>query len=206
MVAIVTVRLADDQLNRWSNIIGEIGEGRARKAMVRAVNRTVDMVFTRVVRSLVKQTSAPRKMVVASLKKRKASHHGGAVEGAVVARGGRLSLKYFKPVEVRSGTEVTVMGGKEYIEGAFFKSGWAKKGRGSGNAGLGNLTNRRVVLGGHVYKRTSKDRTPIEKQFGPSIPAQMVDGATAEVFRKEGAEILQRRVSHEMGRMLAGAS
>lgn len=181
----IIISAGDENLRRFQNQIGSLGD-KAPPALARAINRTVDMVYTQTVRSLVKQTSAPRKIVVASLRKRKASA-GGVLEGAVEARGKELSLKLFKPKQFKAGTKATVWGKRQMFPGAFMGP------RPGVVAG---------ALGGHVWVRTSKARTPIKKLFGPSIPKEMIKDETAAQFQAIAPPILARRVEHELGRLL----
>ncbi|MDP9590335.1 UNVERIFIED_ORG: hypothetical protein J2W19_002894 [Shinella zoogloeoides] len=57
-------------------------------------------------------------------------------------------------------------------------------------------------LNGHVFIRTTKDRFPIEMLFGPSVPEEIVRGESERVFRETVADMLPKRVAHELGRML----
>jgi len=63
----IVIRPLDAMLARYGNALGAIGEGQARKAMARAVNRTTDAVHTRVIRAVVRQSSIPREIVARSI-------------------------------------------------------------------------------------------------------------------------------------------
>lgn len=182
----IIVSPADPVLDRFANQLGAIGD-KAPAAIGRAINRTVDMVYTQTVRSLVKQTSAPRAVVVAAMRKKYASTSGGALEGAVIATGRELSLKIFKPAQFKAGTKATVWGKRQLFPGAFMGPKPGAIGR---------------KLRGHVFTRTSKDRFPIKKLYGPSIPKEMVKDASAAQFQSIAPPILARRVEHEIGRLL----
>ncbi len=189
----ISISLGDDNLRRFQNQIGALGD-KAPPALARAINRTVDMVYTQTVRSLVRQTAAPRAIVVASLRKRYASTSGGALEGAVQARGKELPLKLFKPKQFKAGTKATVWGKRQMFTGAFIYAGNYKSGK--------------LVSGGHVFRNTrgfnskSGRNNKIEKMFGPSIPKEMVKDETAAQFQAIAPPILARRVEHELGRLL----
>jgi hypothetical protein len=183
----IIITPGDDVLRRYSNQIGAIGEGKAQAAMGRAINRTVDMVYTQTVRVLVRQTSAPRSVVVASMRKKYASTSGGALEGMIIAKGRELPLKMFKPVQFKAGTKATVWGKRQLFKGAFM-------GPRPGAIAL--------ALKGHVWTRTSEARLPIKKMFGPSIPKEMVKDQSAAQFESMAPPILARRLEHEIGRML----
>lgn len=186
MVQII-IAPADNVLARYSNQIGAIGSEKAHTAFARAINRTVDMVYTQTVRTLVKQTSAPRAVVIAAMRKKRASTSGGALEGAVVATGRHLPLKLFKPRQFKAGTKATVWGKRQMFAGTFMgpKPGAVA-----------------MALGGHVWKRAGAGRLPIEKLFGPSIPVEMVKDQSAAQFQAIAPPILARRIEHEIGRLL----
>lgn len=199
-----SVRLfrADDNIARYGNMMGALGPERTHAAFARAINRTVQMMRTRVTRALVQQTSAPRSAVVAALTTRQAYPGGGSLQGEIVAKGKPLPLKLFKPKESGSGTVAKVWGGSRFYQGAFIKSGRPLKGGKADRGGLGHLGGRRVVLGGDVFHRSGKSRLPIEKMYGPAIPVEMVKDQSAWVFTAEAGPILERRVNHELGRLL----
>lgn len=182
----VVIAPADDVLRRFQNQIGAIGD-KAPQAIGRAINRTVDQVYTLTVRTLVKQTSAPRAVVASSIRKRYASTSGGALEGALVATGRELPLKLFKPRQFKAGTKATVWGKRQLFPGAFM------------GPRPGTLAPR---LKGHVWTRESKDRLPIKKLYGPSIPKEMVKDESAGQFQREAPFILDKRLRHEIGRLL----
>ena len=57
-------------------------------------------------------------------------------------------------------------------------------------------------LRGHVFIRTSNKRLPIKKLYGPSIPKEMIKDQSAATFQAEAPAILDRRIEHELGRLL----
>jgi hypothetical protein len=58
--------------------------------------------------------------------------------------------------------------------------------------------------GGHAYKRTSAERLPIKKLWGPSIPKEMVKGASEAAFYAVVRAALPERLAHELYRVLPG--
>lgn len=189
-MASITINPTDNILHTFTNQIAAIGEGKARVALARAVNRVTTTVDGRVVRALVKQTSAPRKIVRAQVKKyltTTALGSSGAIEGRVVATGRPIALKHFKPKQNSKGTAVTIYGKRETIAGAFM------------GARPGMLTSK---FHGHVFKRRGIKRLKIDKQLGPSIPPELVKGESLRIFEQTVATMLPERVRHELGRML----
>lgn len=174
-------------LQRFENMLGALG-AEAPKAVNRALNRTGDMARTQVVRTLARQTGLPQKTIRKSVKVKRSTWSD--LNYTMSAAGGDVSLKYFKPRETRKGVSALVRGQRELYESTFLKGG--------------SFTRGRVVLnmGRHVFLRVG-NRTDLEKQkSGVVIPAEMVDGATAEAFDRTVEVQLPRRLDHEISRLL----
>lgn len=174
-------------LERFGNMIGSLGLD-GPKAVNRALNRTGDMARTRVVRTLAKQTGLPQKIIRKAVKVKRSSWE--SLEYRLSSSGGDVSLKYFKARETRRGVVAFVRGARELHEGAFIKGGSFARGR--------------VVLnmGGHAFQRIG-GRTELEKlKSGVFIPVEMVEGATARAFEDVVADVLPRRLDHEISRLL----
>jgi hypothetical protein len=175
-------------LERFGNMIGALGQD-GPKAVNRALNRTGDMARTRVVRELAKQTGLPQKTIRKAVKVKRSSWQD--LEYRLSSSGGDVSLKYFKARETRKGVTAFVRGERELFEGAFTKGGSFARGRVALN------------MGGHVFQRIG-GRTELEKlKSGVFIPIEMVEGATAAAFEDVVADVLPRRLDHEINRILA---
>ena len=59
-------------------------------------------------------------------------------------------------------------------------------------------------LGGQVFKREGRARLPIRKLWGPSLPIELVRGASPAAFEKSAAADLPQRLAHELGRLFPG--
>lgn len=174
-------------LKKFENMLGALGRD-ASKAIVRSQNRVGDMARTQVVRTLAKQTSLPQKTIRKAVQPQRASW--GDMTYTLRASGGDVSLKYFKPRETQKGVTAFVRGKRELYESTFLKGGSFARGR------------VELKMGGHVFLRVG-GRTDLEKQTsGVVIPAEMVDGATADAFEETVATHLPRRLNHEIGRLL----
>lgn len=185
----LSVGFGDDDLNRFANMLGAVSEEKGRQALARAVNRTTRTVQSRVIRAIAKRSGIPTKIVRRQVRVRLASHKGeGAIDGVVYANGKPLSLKHFKARQFSFGVRAKVYNKWERIPSAFIYAG---------NYRSGKLFSR-----GHVFLRTSKDRYPVELQTGPSVPEEMVVGEAVQQYETTVAEMLPRRVAHELGRML----
>ena len=156
--------------------------------MNRALNRTGDMARTQVIRTLAKQTSLPQKTIRKAVEVKRSSW--SELTYTLSAAGGDVALKFFKPRETRRGVTALVRGQRGLYESTFLKGGSFAVGRVALN------------MGGHVFLRVG-NRTDLEKQkSGVVIPAEMVDGATAEAFERTVSEQLPRRLDHEISRLL----
>lgn len=194
----------DGLLGRFANQIGAVGEGQARIAMSRAINRAVDMSYTQVVRALVKQTSIPRALLVSQISKNKSAQLGtGPLVGSIYATGSELPLSKFRPVQFSWGVRAKVWGKVERFPHAFIFGG--------------TFRNKAAPIAGnapeyHVFVRngrTMQDRegkkgrdNAFAELFGPSIPKEMVKDAAAETFLRVSREALIKRLSVELNHIL----
>lgn len=174
-------------LRRFDNMLGALGK-EAPKVLSRAVNRAGDMARTQVRRELTAQTGLKRKTIVKAVKTKRAGWRDLSYE--MRSRGGDIALKFFAARETRKGVSAAPFGKRRVFAGMFIKGG-----RVPGRVPLN--------MGGHVFRRVGQGRVPIELQdSGVIIPAEMVEGATAQAFRTTASRELPRRVEHEIGRLL----
>ncbi|WP_338606873.1 phage tail protein [Pelagibacterium nitratireducens] len=158
----------------------------------RAVNRTGDMARTRVVRALAGQTGLQQKLLRKAVKPTRANYD--RIAYVMRAKGGDISLKYFKPRETRKGVSAAPFGKREVFASSFMRGG--------------RFPHRVAVprFHGHVFERDGRERTPITKlKSGVIIPAEMVQGETAKAFESAVRQILPVRFAHEINRLTGGA-
>ena len=185
----VEVDLKDQVLSNFANQIGAIGEEKGRQAMARAVNRVTRTVEGRVARAVAKQSSIPTYIVRTQIGRRLAAHKGnGPLEGIVYATGSPLPLKVFNPKQFSWGVRAKVWGHMERFPSQFMYGGRWNSGK--------------LIAGGHVFARTTANRLPIEKQFGPSVPEELVRDEAARVFHHTVQTMLPKRIAHELSRLL----
>jgi citrate lyase gamma subunit len=185
----IDIRLSDDHIQRFANMTAAVGEGKARLAIARAINRVVDSVHGKVIRAVVKQTSIPRRIVKLAVQKSKVSVKGdGPLQGVIYASGRPISLKHFGARQFSFGVRAKVWGETRRYASHFI------------NAGRWNSGN--PVSRGHVFQRVGKKRLPIEKIDGPSIPEGLIAGEATHAFTSTVETMLPARVSHELGRLL----
>jgi len=178
------------ELNQFGNMLGALGKN-APKVITRALNRTGDMGKTHVVRALAKQTGLPQKTIRKAVKVKRASWQD--LEYSLTSSGGDVALKFFKKRETPDGV-VAHLGtarGKVLFDRTFFRGG---------------AFPRRVNLsafGGHVLDRVSEYRFDLKVvKSGVFIPIEMVEGETADAFEAVVADVLPRRLDHEISRSL----
>lgn len=185
-MAISTLEIDASQIEHLAELFKK-AEQQAPAAIARAVRRTGDMTATRVVRSLTAQTGLKRQVIARAVKKAPAG-----LTYSLKSRGGNVHLKYFKARETRKGVSAAPWNQRRVFAGMFIKGG-----RFPHRVALG--------LGGQVYARTGKGRTPIASQrSGLFIPKEMISGATAAEFLAAVRTILPPRLAHEIAAILGG--
>lgn len=173
-----------DQLKRALEMLSE---RRFRGVANRVVNRTGDMARTQVRRELSGQTGLPRKTIVKAV--RISRSMASTLNYRMTARGGDVSLKYFRPRETRAGVVARPFGQRKLFAGTFLRGG--------------RFPNRKgLVFQGHVVRRLGKARLPIRVvKSGVVIPREMTSGATARAFRATVARVMPQRLAHELRRL-----
>ena len=185
----ISIIPGDDLLRRYGNALGQLGENDGHKALARAVNRTTNTVYSRTVRAISKQSSIPTKVVRRHMHKLTVRPGGGgALEGKVFASGRPIPIKEFRPKQFSYGVKVKLWGKMQRLEGMFIKAG--------------HFRSSQDVANGHVFQRVTSKSLPIELQYGPSVPEELVRDESAAVFERTVADMLPKRVAHEIGRLL----
>lgn len=181
---------ADRVLQDYMRGVEKLSEADARKGLVRAVNRTTDTVYTRVVRAVVRQSSIPRRIVREQTSKRKAAIKGqGEISGAVYSSGEPVPLKEFNARQFSYGVKAKVWGKMRRFETTFIFAGTFNSGK--------------TVGGGHVFQRVRSSSLPIVKQLGPAVSSELVRSKSKEEFERTVETMLPDRVKHELSRLIA---
>lgn len=157
------IRVDVSQLERLVPALQELSAAQRERVIPRALNDVMDGVYTRVVRILAEETGAQQKRVRGIMRKRPA--RPGILKAEIVARDEFMSLKDFRPSQRKAGVSASPWGERKVFPRTFFGPG------------------------GHVYKRISSSRLPIERLYGPAIPRQMLRGKTEEIVH----EVVQAR-------------
>jgi len=179
----------DDDLKRYANQIGAIGQKKAHVAFARAINRVTTTVRGKVARAVARQSSIPVSLVRKQMVRKTVRPGGGGVlEGAVVGTGGAIPLRVFRPKQFTWGVRVKLWGKQQRYSGMFIYAGRYNSGK--------------EVATGQVFQRTTTASLPIERQFGPAVPAEMIRTEARKEFERTVADMLPKRIQHELSRML----
>lgn len=182
----VRLRFADQVMLRFGTKMTELGDGKAKLAMKRAIVHTGKKAKTQVVRALTSQTGLKRKTIVRAVKDVRA----GDLQFILQTDGGEVSLRHFKARETRAGVKASPWNKPQVFKGTFMKGGRFPK-----RVGL--------KMNGQVFQRTGSKRSPIERvKSGLFIPTEMVTGQTQQAWRAVIDRDLMPRLQHEIGRML----
>lgn len=185
----LTISPSDEILDQYANALGALGARDGHRALARAVNRTTNTVYGRVIRAIARQSSIPARVVRQAITKRTVRPgSGGDLTGVIQALGKPLPLKVFRPRQLSYGVRVKLWGQWQRMEGTFIYAGTYRSGQ--------------EVAGGHVFQRVTTASLPIEMQRGPSVPEEMVKGESERQFEQTVADMLPQRVAHEIGRLL----
>ena len=148
----------------------------------RGLNRAGDKTRTKVIRVLRDQTGAKYGAIKKALKVKRATY--GRLEYRIDASGQHLSLKEFGARQGKKGVSAAPWNKRQV-----FKHTFGPKIKG---------------LGGHVFVRTTNERVPIEKLWGPAIPKEMVKDESAAAFYAAAREYLPDAILHELAALLGG--
>lgn len=185
----LTITAEDRNVEAYARALQNVGNKEGHRAMARAINRVVDMAYTRVVRAVSRQSSIKQALVRRDTAKRKVKPgRGGELEGAIRAYGWPIPLREFGAVQFKAGVRARVYGKLTRFPGTFINAG--------------RYYTKNPVGEGHVFQRTTAESLPIERQDGPSVPEQLTKGQSADVFQTLTAQQLPIRIRHELKRIL----
>ncbi|MEK4713470.1 phage tail protein [Sporosarcina sp. FSL K6-5500] len=154
---------------------------KAPNAISAALNRTVTNVATNLNKEVRKEYTIKAGDVKGTIKKRTANR--GDLRASVKSTGGVIPLDKFKTSKL----------GRKQVKVAV-KKGQLKKVLGAFAAD---------ISGPKIFKRKTKKRLPINKLFGPSVPQMAGESSIAERINNQASETFERRLDHEINRLLA---
>lgn len=180
----ISMRFADSNHIRFRDAVAMIGEGRARQAFARGVNRTGDKGRTKTIRALASQIGLTQAKVksfgaIRTIRARPSAD----IEYRIESTGAKIPLKEFSARQFGYGVRAKPWGKSQKFESAFIFAGHPGSGK--------------PVSKGDVFVRTSGSSYPIRKLFGPSVPEEMVKDQSAEAFQDSALD-LGPRIAHEV--------
>jgi len=163
-------------VERWIAACKEAPD-RGAAAMRMAVNDAGNGARTQVVRTLARQMGVPVTTVRQSLTTIPATPRDLVYELGSV--GGYLSLSSFDAQQRRAGVSARPWGRRRIFRGTFIIP----------------------RFGGHVFRRTTRARFPIQRLWGPAMPQELVRGTVPNVFEREVRQRLPVRLRHHLDRL-----
>lgn len=160
-------------------------DAKVRRAAARAINRSAESVKTDVVRRMRTHRGLNASTIREALAIRRANATSLLAE--VIASGKPIPLRDYGARQTRKGVTVRVnptRGRKLVVK-------------------HGNKAFEIQKFGKHVFVRQGKQRTPIKKLFGPSIPATFLRKQIVEAMNQVAAREWPKRFQHELQRELA---
>lgn len=161
-----------------------------KKAVPRAINRAMESARTVGVQQARDQYTVKARAIRSTIKLDRAN--ANKMIGVITSSGSPISLYDFKvnPKTVngrrRSPIRVSVKKGQQTLLNRAFIARL-----GSGKTG--------------VFERVGDKRFPIKLLFGPSAPQMLGNENVANMIEKTATETMDKRLDHEIGRLLDGA-
>ncbi|MEN8702495.1 phage tail protein [Bacillus infantis] len=181
----VVVNTDTQMLNDVRERLGTFSR-KAPNAISSALNRAVTNVSSNVSKEVRKKYTVKSSDIKQTLSKTRASRQD--LHAIVKSKGELLPLDRFK-VSPRSVQPKR----KKPIKVAVKKEGLKPL--------LGAFVGE--IHGTKVFKRVGKKRLPIRRLFGPSIPQMIENEEVRSFINQEGNETFNRRLDHEINRILA---
>lgn len=183
----VIVEVDEQMIREVEKRLGEMSK-KAPNVISNALNRAMTNVASNIKKEVRKEYIIKAKDIEATLIRRKATRN--ALSASILSRGNPIPLDRFK-VSPRTVQPKR----KKPIKVAVKKTG------------LKELMGAFVadIHGIKVFRRRTKKRLPIDRLFGPSIP-QMINDKVAERINEEGRTTFQKRLEHEINRILGTGS
>ena len=191
----ITTAFADGHtVEGFEKRLADLGARKGQQALTRAIRRTQEKVRTDVTRAIVRQSSIPRARVRKSIALRRPQPVGAGVEGIVESTGSQIPLKEFGARQFAYGVRAKVYGKSTRFPGMFIMGGTPSSGR---PADQGH-----VLLNTREHNPKSGRENMPRRQFGPSVPEEMVKNEAKTAFENAVATTLPRRLDHEIARLI----
>jgi len=183
------IQIDPKQIERAEILLKDIPNG-ASKAIVNALNRSVEGARTDAVKKVRERYIIKAKDVRDTIQIKKATYDD--LTAIVKASGSPVALSKFKitpssPPKTRRKKPIiarVTRGGGGPIPGAFVAK------MESGHVG--------------VFERVGKARLPIKQLYGPSVPQMLGHESVTEYVEEQAREKVEKRLEHEINRLLKG--
>lgn len=178
----IQITAKSDEIEKAVKMLAGVPGG-AQKALSLALNRSLDSAKSEAVRAVAEEYTVKQKQVRPTMRAKKSS--ASNLEAEIVSTGASLPLMEFK-VAPRSDTT----GNRRQPIRVQVKKG-----------GGGKLT-RSFIHKGRVYEREGETRLPIRPLSGPAVPVMLNNEQVVERVEKKAIETVEKRLDHEVGRLL----
>ncbi|MFY0521018.1 phage tail protein [Lysinibacillus sp. UGB7] len=157
------------------------------KVVSRAINRSAHAARAQANRSVREHYNIKQRDVSSTIKVRTASPDN--LTASIRSSGEPLKLMTFRvspngPKKVKQVTVGVKKGSRKRIKGAFVT------GMNSGHV--------------NVFTRVTKKRLPIRGHYGPSVPQMIGNESVVSVVENKAYDVLDKRLEHEINRLLRG--
>lgn len=182
--------------------LSEITE-KSKLVMMRSMNRVASTVSTSVKKEVSARYFISQKKVAETLHIEKSTTSN--LVASVVSKGSKLGLEKFKvsplrPVKLSKNGKRT----PRVYKAAIKKSGGLKPLTGKNIVGRNNKPFVAIMQNGHtgVFFRETWEAYPIKSIMGPAVPQLAGKKEIMEVVNKKANETLQKRIEHELSRVM----
>lgn len=159
--------------------LDEMPRGPARRAIVRGLNKTATNVRTSASSAIRKRRALSAKVVRDALAIRKANNQ--KLVSSIVVTGRPIPLRDYKARQTKKGITAQVSPGKRKLV-----------------SHRGNAAFFVQKIGGHVFARQGRDRLPIKKLYGPSLPSTFAQEEVRKAWTATAVEVMPKRLAEEM--------
>lgn len=182
------IEVSAAQIDRAENMLKHIPKS-APKALARAINRAANSARTEAGRKARETYHINHKDVISTIRIDRATSMSLAAK--VTSRGNTVSLAKFRvtPKQPAPKRKIPISVRVKRGEGGPVKRAFVAR-----------------VQNGHlgVFERAGKRRLPFQELYGPPVPVMLGSPTVRAWVEEKAAETLDRRLEHEIGRILEG--
>lgn len=172
----------DGILKQFGAQLAQVGEGKARQVLARALNYETKKTYTQVKRSLAAKSSIKYGEVGRRTTFIPAGTSGGGdIQAIIRTNGDEMGLGAFGPRQLKSGASAKVWGRTQRFAHAFVVAS----------------------LGGNVFVRKGPGHGPIKKLWGPNLGRELVRDYNAQ-YLLASIPLIQARVEKELATVMRG--